>query len=625
MDIIKARQELMMGKTIYDMELNVVDYGRVSTDKDDQINSLENQINYFNDMISSVKKWNHVGSYSDEGISGTQVYKREQFLKMIEDARLGKIDLIVTKEVSRFARNTIDSISYTQLLLKYGVIVLFISDNINTIYPDSEFRLTLMASMAQDEVRKLSERVKFGIQRSIKDGKLGGGGIYGYFKKDCKLIINENEKGAVEMLYSLYASGDYGFKAIGEKLAEAGYYTRKGKVFSDTTLKKMLINPRYKGYYTANLTVVEDYKTHKKIRKPKEEHIIYKADPSIVPPIVSEELWDKANRVYEEKNNVWNKNVINKEFFLENRTYTSKIFCKEHNTTFIRTASCKRKDNPVWQCNNYLRHGIKGCLTPILYEKHLDEIFINIIEKFISNKDALLNTILKDYRNLLDESNEFFDLDALNIKLEEQKKFKERLIEMSLKNLIDDNDFVEQSNKINEQIKKINEEIIKSKSTDNIDYYDKIVENIKREITPKMDVRNNIGKYFNLFIDKVFVSKINNDRKHLKLEVIFDFNHKNEEIEIDYNIDKDNQDKEKWKETNTKTTNRDYNVRMLFETNFLKQKYLLSMLNNGSKYNYIEVDGNVEGESKTPITLAPLSLSLATKQPRICKIRTIIR
>lgn len=618
MDIIKARQELMMGKTIYDMELNVVDYGRVSTDKDDQINSLENQINYFNDMISSVKKWNHVGSYSDEGISGTQVYKREQFLKMIEDARLGKIDLIVTKEVSRFARNTIDSISYTQLLLKYGVIVLFISDNINTIYPDSEFRLTLMASMAQDEVRKLSERVKFGIQRSLKDGKLGGGGIYGYFKKDCKLVINENEKGAVEMLYTLYASGNYGFKAIGEKMAEAGYYTRKGKVFSDTTLKKMLINPRYKGYFTGNLTVVEDYKTHKKVKKPKEEHIIYKADPSIVPPIVTEELWDKANKIYEEKNKVWNKTVINKEFFLENRTYTSKIFCKEHNTTFIRTASCKRKDNPVWQCNNYLRHGIKGCLTPILYEKHLDEIFTSVIEKFIDNKEELLDNILNDYKNLLEESNEFFDTESLNLKLEEQKKYKDRLIEMSLKNLIDDNDFVEQSNKINEQIKKLNGEIIKAKSTDNIDYYENIIKNIKQEIQPKMNIKDNIGKYFNLFIDKVFVSKINNDRKHLKLEVIFDFNHKNEEIEIDYNIDKDKTNKDNREVKNNKTTNRDYNVRMMFDTNFIKQKFLLTKLNDSNNYNYLEVDGNVEGEYETPINLTPKSLLFAPKEPRVC-------
>ena len=619
MDILKARQELMMGKTIYDMELNVVDYGRVSTDKDDQINSLENQINYFNDMISGVKKWKHVGSYTDEGISGTQVHKREQFLKMIEDARLGKIDLVVTKEVSRFARNTIDSINYTGLLLKYGVIVLFISDNINTIYPDSEFRLTLMASMAQDEVRKLSERVKFGIQRSLKDGKLGGGGLYGYYKKDCKLIINEEEKGAVEMLFTLYASGNYGFKSIGEKMAEEGYYTRKGKVFSETTLKKMLVNPRYKGYFTGNLTVVEDYKTHRKVKKPKEEHIVYKADPSVVPPIVTEELWDKANKIYEEKNKVWNKNVMNKEFFLENRTYTSKIFCKEHNTTFIRTANCKRKDNPVWQCNNYLRHGIKGCLTPILYEKHLDEIFTSVIEKFVENKDELLDNILKDYKNLLEESNELFDYESLTLKLEEQKKYKDRLIEMSLKNLIDDKEFTIQSNKINEQIKKLNEEIINVKLSNNTLSYDNIINSIKKEIQPKMNIKDNIGKYFNLFIDKVFVSKINNDRKHIKLEVIFDFNHKNEEIEIYYNLGKDNTNNDNLSNKTGKITNRDYNVRMMFATDLLKQKFLLERLNNTYDCGILETSVNVEMEPETPINLGQEYLLLTSDQPRVCR------
>ena len=619
MDILKARQELMMGKTIYDMELNVVDYGRVSTDKDDQINSLENQINYFNDMISGVKKWKHVGSYTDEGISGTQVHKREQFLKMIEDARLGKIDLVVTKEVSRFARNTIDSINYTGLLLKYGVIVLFISDNINTIYPDSEFRLTLMASMAQDEVRKLSERVKFGIQRSLKDGKLGGGGLYGYYKKDCKLIINEEEKGAVEMLFTLYASGNYGFKSIGEKMAEEGYYTRKGKVFSETTLKKMLVNPRYKGYFTGNLTVVEDYKTHRKVKKPKEEHIVYKADPSVVPPIVTEELWDKANKIYVEKNKVWNKNVMNKEFFLENRTYTSKIFCKEHNTTFIRTANCKRKDNPVWQCNNYLRHGIKGCLTPILYEKHLDEIFTSVIEKFVENKDELLDNILKDYKNLLEESNELFDYESLTLKLEEQKKYKDRLIEMSLKNLIDDKEFTIQSNKINEQIKKLNEEIINVKLSNNTLSYDNIINSIKKEIQPKMNIKDNIGKYFNLFIDKVFVSKINNDRKHIKLEVIFDFNHKNEEIEIYYNLGKDNTNNDNLSNKTGKITNRDYNVRMMFATDLLKQKFLLERLNNTYDCGILETSVNVEMEPETPINLGQEYLLLTSDQPRVCR------
>lgn len=575
MNIIKARQELTMGKSIYDMNLRVVNYDRVSTDKEEQLNSLINQANYFNDMIAGVEKWNHIGSYVDEGISGTQVYKRDDFLRMIEDARLGKFDLIVTKEISRFARNTIDSIKYTQLLLSYGVIVFFVSDNINTINPDSEFRLTLMASMAQDEVRKLSERVKFGIRRSIKDGKVGGGGLYGYIKKNCKLIINESEAPAVRKIFSLYSSGKYGFKKIAEILAGDGYFTRNGKVFSDTTLRKMVINPRYKGWYTANMSEVEDYKTHKKVSKAKEEWVIYKDESGSIPAIVSEEIWNKANEIHNERKSRWNKNVLNKEFYIQNRNYTSKIFCMEHNTTFIRSASGKRKDNPIWQCNEFLRHGIKGCATPRLFEKHLNEIFTTMLEKIVDNKEEILDEISNDYLNLIKESNSAYDTDSLKQKINEQQILKERILDMSLRKMISDDEFIEKNNKIKNEISKLNKELIQIESNkESVPYYEKIISQIRESLTPKLDIKNNVGKYFNLFIDKVFVSKINNNRKHLKLQMVFNFKHNDEEVEIDMNNNSSGGSNSK-----PTTTNRDYNVRVSFDNNFLKQKYLLLSTN----------------------------------------------
>lgn len=571
MNIVKARQELTMGKSIYDMNLRVVNYDRVSTDKEEQLNSLINQANYFNDMIAGVEKWNHIGSYVDEGISGTQVYKRDDFLRMIEDARLGKFDLIVTKEISRFARNTIDSIKYTQLLLSYGVIVFFVSDNINTINPDSEFRLTLMASMAQDEVRKLSERVKFGIRRSIKDGKVGGGGLYGYIKKNCKLIINESEAPAVRKIFSLYSSGEYSFKKIAEILAGDGYFTRNGKVFSDTTLRKMIINPRYKGWYTANMSEVEDYKTHKKVSKAKEEWVIYKDESGSIPAIVSEEIWNKANEIHNERKSRWNKNALNKEFYIQNRNYTSKIFCMEHNTTFIRSASGKRKDNPIWQCNEFLRHGIKGCATPRLFEKHLNEIFTTMLEKIVDNKEEILDEISNDYLNLIKESNSAYDTDSLKQKINEQQILKERILDMSLRKMISDDEFIEKNNKIKNEISKLNKELVQIESNkESVPYYEKIISQIRESLTPKLDIKNNVGKYFNLFIDKVFVSKINNDRKHLKLQMVFNFKHNDEEVEIDMNNNSSGGSNSK-----PTTTNRDYNVRASFDNNFLKQKYLL--------------------------------------------------
>lgn len=349
MNILKTRSELLKGKTIYDLDINVCYYARVSTDKSDQLNSLENQSSYFKEMIDSNKTWNYVRGYIDEGISGTGVKNRTNFLKMIEDSKNNKIDLILTKEVSRFARNIVDSINYTEELLSNGTVVYFLSDNINTIFPDSEFRLALMSSLAQDEVRKLSERVKFGIKRSIKSGRvLGSNNLTGYNKKNGILTIDEDKKEMIEILYNLYSTGNYSFKKIATILKEKGFLNTKGKIYSDSTLKKILLNPKYKGFYTANLTYVENYKTHKKIKNPKDKWIIYK-DYEKCPPIVSEELWNKANDIYI-KNHSENIYQNKPEF---NNIYTNKIYCSEHKVHFVRNAHGKRKNNPTWQCKKY--------------------------------------------------------------------------------------------------------------------------------------------------------------------------------------------------------------------------------------------------------------------------------
>lgn len=380
MDIVECRKRLLRGESIYDLPLRVVNYNRVSTDKEEQKTSLIHQEEYFRDMISNVSIWVDQGSYVDEGISGTNALKRESFLRMIEDAKNGCFDMIVTKEISRFARNTMDSIYYTQLLLQYGVVVYFLSDNINTIYPDSEFRLTLMASMAQDEVRKLSERVKFGIQRSIREEKLGGSSLYGYQKEKGKMRIIPEEAKVVEEIFLL--AKNHSISQIIKILKEENHCTRKGHFFCDASIRKILKNPRYKGWYTANLSEVVDYKTHKKIPKSREEWILHKDVLGNIPPIISEELWDTVNQQFH------NHPKKNKKYL-----YTSKLVCGEDHSFFIRSGSGKRRKNPVWQCDTYLRKGIKGCKSPIIPEKILNEKLISHFQ--ISNLEEFLQSVSK--------------------------------------------------------------------------------------------------------------------------------------------------------------------------------------------------------------------------------------
>lgn len=515
MNVLQTRNELLLGKTIFDMNLNVGYYARVSTDKDDQLNSLENQSNYFREMIGENKKWNLVGEYIDEGISGTSVKNRDNFLKMIEDSKQGKLDLIVTKEISRFSRNVVDSIKYTEELLNNGTVVFFISDNINTIYPDSEFRLALMSSLAQDEVRKLSERVKFGIKRMIKDGKIIGGNLTGYYRKDGRMIINEEERPIIEILFNLYATGKYSFEKISDILYKKGYKNKNGKAYSGTTLKKFLINPRYKGYYTANLTRVESYKTHKKINIPKDEQIIYKTD--LIEPIVSEELWDKANNLYRRKYDARNVHITTNQKIVDESKYTNKLICNEHNELFIRCAGSNRRSNPTWVCKKYKKEGILSCNSPIIKERILDKVISKVIIEYIKENLLLMkNEIIDLYNEVFFKSNNKLKI-SLEEQIEELNNKRDKLINLNISNIISSDELKNRLNKNDIEISKLKEKLNAIDTKNN--YYERL-KNIELEIDNISNVYNNLNIYTNLLIDKVIVTKLET-RYKMNLEIYF--------------------------------------------------------------------------------------------------------
>ena len=534
MDIKKAREDLRKGKTIYDMPLKVVYYARVSTDKDDQLNSLENQQNYFEEMIAENKNWKFVRGYIDEGISGTAVKNRTQFLNMIEAASLGKIDLILTKEISRFSRNTVDSIKYTEYLLKQGTIVYFLSDNLNTIQEDAEFRLTIMSSLAQDEVRKLSERVKFGINRMIKERKLIGGNLTGYYKKDGMYQINEKEAPMIRYLFETYASGKVGLKKIGEELAEMGYLNRKGEPYSQTSMAKFLTNPRYKGFYTARLTEVEDYKTHKKVNVDKSRQIIEKDER--IPAIVSEELWDKANALHEKRKKLPSRHILNTEEMLEHSKYSCKIKCTHCDHIYIRNAGSNRANNPTWSCKKYKTEGVGACASPILREDYLDKIFVQIFSDFIDNKKEYLNQVINEYENIISSNKSSDDIGSINNQIIKIEKQKDKLLDLSIKGLIDDLEFKKRNDKFNNEINSLKAKIDRLNNPDAelTKLQEKITE-VRNTLTSKVDLQSQLPNLMRILVERVEVEKINGDRKHVRLIIYFNFNADTiyRELEID--------------------------------------------------------------------------------------------
>lgn len=243
--------------------MNVAAYCRVSTDSEDQANSLENQELFFKEYIERNPEWTLVKIYTDEGITGTSVKKRDGFNEMIQTALNGGIDLILTKEVSRFARNTIDTLQYTRELSRHNVGVIFINDNINTKDNEGEMRLTIMATLAQEESRKTSSRVKWGMQRQAEKGFVFAPPMIGYDYSNGVLTVNQEEAVVVRRIFDMYVHGGMGTVAIAQTLAkEYVPLYKRIKAWSPALILRIIQNEKYVGDYETNKTVVLNYLEH---------------------------------------------------------------------------------------------------------------------------------------------------------------------------------------------------------------------------------------------------------------------------------------------------------------------------------------------------------------------------
>ena len=518
MDLYTVRNNIMKGVPLQELNLRVCFYARVSTDKDEQLHSLQSQISFFNDYISKVPNWKFVGSYIDEGISGTLVKKREEFLKMIEDARIHKFDLILTKEISRFSRNTLDSIMYTQELLSNGVGVYFLNDNINTILPDSELRLTMMSSIAQDEVRRLSERVSFGMKRSIDNGVvLGCSNIYGYVKDKGKLVIDEEQAEMIKIIFDRYANTTDGLSKVSRYLYSIGYKSRTGKRIDTTILTRIIENPKYKGYYCGHKSKVLDYRTKQKKRLNESDWIIYK-DYNNVPPIVSEELWERANTKLRERQDSFTNRSVNKAVFQNRYTYSGKIYCGCHNLTYHRSSAGKRKNNPVWECQIYRKESLKGCSNPRVFELELDKVFKNMFNKLFKKRNYIFDEVLNECKNYLEMNNDKNEIKTLESKLLLLNSKKDKLLELVVEEYLSKEDYKKQVDLINEEINdyqfKIDE--LQSNKKDK-NYIENKINEIKSSLEKCIEDHECYSDVFNELIDRIIVHKQND--KQIKLDI----------------------------------------------------------------------------------------------------------
>ena len=541
MNLFSVRNSLTSGKSIYDLNLRVTFYARVSTDREEQLNSLENQVMYFEHFIKEQTNWIFVDGYVDEGISGTSVKKRKNFLKMIDDAKKGIFDLILTKEISRFSRNTVDSIQYTQELLSYGVGINFINDNINTFDPDSELRLTIMSSIAQEEIRKLSERVRFGYKRSIEKGVVpGNDNFYGYKKNKGKLEIVEEEAELIRLIFNEYSKAKMGTSRLGHYLYnEYNIVSKTGKPLAGTVITRIIRNPKYKGYYCAHKETTVDYHSQKRIRFKPEEWIVYKDNESC-PPIVTEELWDECNKILDiNAKNYKNKTPTNMRYAL-----SGKIKCMHDDATFIKGSYKNRRTgevNKYWGCSNYRKYGrtkTNGCKTPILRYEELLIIFKKILKGIIDNE----NSIISDIYNLINESKSKNDytkeIKEIDVKMNLINNAKSELIHMKAIKEIDSEEYKLSKDNYDKELKNLDKKKQEYLSKQDTSDYSKSIDSFREKVSKVIfEDEESVFGIVGSIIDKIYVERIEevDDKQKLMLHIKFNILDSYEEGSLNLN------------------------------------------------------------------------------------------
>ncbi len=515
MDLYTIRNQLNMGISLSNISLRVTDYARVSTDHMEQKKSLQNQMEHFEEYIKQNSNWTYVDGYVDDGITGTSDVKREKFMQMIEDARKGKFDLIVTKEISRFSRNTLDSIKYTRELLSYGVAVLFVNDNINTALPDAELRLTIMASMAQDEIRRLSERVKFGMHRAIERGEiLGNDHLYGYQKENGILKIIPKEAEQVRQIYAWYAIDQYSLSKIVRRLNEQKISTGNQKKWCTSTISRMIENPKYKGFYCGKKSEIIDYMTKKVQYFEKEDWIQYE-DREKIPKIVENDLWERANeRLSIRKKSFQKQNHEKIEY--HTYPYSGKLYCKEHNTVFHRRKFRKANDDITWVCATYLKEGKKSCDTPNIRESELQVIMEDIIEFLKIDVNKAINILIEQYHMHGKSSNQIEENYQKEIEKINQKK--DKLLNLRLEDSISNEEFISKKEQLNQKLEEL--KIMEKESSMEEKFSFPSLEIYLKERILQKDIQD---KIISSLLHRIVVSKIDNNKQKIYLKVYLSY------------------------------------------------------------------------------------------------------
>lgn len=415
----------------------VAAYARVSTLTDEQYTSYEAQVSYYKKFIQERNDWTYMDVYADEGLSGTSTKKRTQFTQMISDALEGKIDLIITKSISRFARNTLDTISFVRKLKDKGIEVYFEKENLWTLDPKSELILTIMASIAQEESRSISQNVTWGKRVSFQQGKVSFAykNFLGYKKVDDKLIIDEDQAVIVRLIYRMFLVEGKTASGIANYLKSQHIKTPASKTnWTKNTVNSILTNEKYKGDALLQKTYTENYLEHKIVKNNGQIPKYYVENNH--PAIIDKDMWDQVQIEIKRRENIG-------AHYSSIRIFSSKLICGDCGGFYGKKKwhSNSKYSRFIYQCNRKFEKGKPKCQTPNLTE---EEIKLKFIEAY--------NLTMKDKQRILDDTNEVIkvltdtkqldnEIESLNNELNVSVELMNRLIKENSKTLMNNDEY----------------------------------------------------------------------------------------------------------------------------------------------------------------------------------------
>lgn len=488
-------------------------YCRVSTENDDQLSSFEAQINYYTNTITNHPDWHFVGIYADEGISGTNTKKRLEFNKMIDDCMKGKIDLILTKSISRFARNTLDCLQYVRQLKEKNIGIFFEKENINTLDGRGDLLISIMSSLAQEESSNLSKVTRMGIVYRFQEGKVkvNHNWFLGYTKnEEGDLVVVPEEAEIVRRIYQEYLEGKSAYSII-KGLEKDGIRNGAGNLkWWDTNIYQILKNEKYMGDALLQKSYTVDFLSKKRVKNDGYVQKYYVEDSH--EGIISKEEFAAVQAEFARRSSLRGYSKTGKSEYSSKLALSGMLFCSNCGGKFSRSMwGAGKFKRPVWICTNHRMNGNEACKQKPILESNLEKAFMQALNRIIGSKDDFIDKLLENIAKSLHETEQELDEHQINQKLGDLQQVLMSLVRLNAKTGLNTSEYSNEYNKVAAEIeryRKLKQEIIdaETKTTLRIQRIDEIRKFFEEQ---NMPLTSFDGDLFRRLIEKVSIQSRN--------------------------------------------------------------------------------------------------------------------